>query len=161
MLLFIDTGNNGNTTMSLFQYISCYCLSICRFKRLLNWSISIHLMLLFICLPAIVGKVTSFISIHLMLLFIRMLYRLPSCLLDFNTSHVTVYLHGCLYFSSFCISIHLMLLFIPVPIHPLLHLPGISIHLMLLFINDICCLFTYTRKISIHLMLLFIHSRPL
>ena len=64
--MFIDAGSIA------FQYISCYCLSLRETSADRKEHISIHLMLLFISL---VGS--------RMILF-----------LNFNTSHVTVYLDG-------------------------------------------------------------------
>ena len=119
---------------SIFQYISCYCLSILVLFHSENEFISIHLMLLFIKLVVrIIGlsvhfntshvtvyriTVTQFkanlcISIHLMLLFIGLGLTFTDSSLNFNTSHVTVYLivrDTALFKIS--ISIHLMLLFI-------------------------------------------------
>ena len=75
--------------------------------------ISIHLMLRFILFHLLKLERGSLISIHLMLRFIRKCSRLILRKCNFNTSHVTVYLH---IISSFvfvyCISIHLMLRFI-------------------------------------------------
>ena len=80
------------STINLFQYISCYCLSL----RLCFCSF-------FLC-----------ISIHLMLLFIVVsiaLYFLG--IWNFNTSHVTVYHYSdAISWNKSDISIHLMLLFI-------------------------------------------------
>ena len=118
----------------IFQYISCYCLSLNTSSVLIPFLISIHLMLLFIIEP-----------------LLRM------CMyMYFNTSHVTVYhypgffcsaLRKFQYISCYClsiritipfystkISIHLMLLFILVLQKPLYQICIISIHLMLLFI---------------------------
>ena len=55
----------------IFQYISCYCLSLNTSSVLIPFLISIHLMLLFILLPVCSLLCMSRISIHLMLLFIR------------------------------------------------------------------------------------------
>ena len=113
MLLFIYFNSEHSSIHTIFQYISCYCLSF-----LTNYT---HFI---IC-----------ISIHLMLLFIGSLYSSILFLLtDFNTSHVTVYqseedempaVYSFQYISCYClsrsiqcsrssatISIHLMLLFI-------------------------------------------------
>ena len=97
---------------TLFQYISCYCLSIWTQQRHLLLHISIHLMLLFIQAPIVMhclsknfntSHVTVYhsvavepllntkISIHLMLLFIDVVYQSSVISPHFNTSHVTVY----------------------------------------------------------------------
>ena len=93
-------------------------------------------MLLFIQLPSTLSDSSSVISIHLMLLFIFKGASKSAGSANFNTSHVTVYLLQCVYSgykvqnfntshvtvyrytrssptSSNLISIHLMLLFIP------------------------------------------------
>ena len=99
----------------IFQYISCYCLSKCVSCDRHFLLISIHLMLLFINHSGVlVVLVIAFQYISC--------YCLSSCLsssfmsvCNFNTSHVTVYLHRPDIRKSVCIiSIHLMLLFIHV-----------------------------------------------
>ena len=139
MLLFISKSTRPVLQRGIFQYISCYCLSVflmfllaihphfntshvtvyqwtsyitCSAKR-----ISIHLMLLFIVFPALFHQFYQDISIHLMLLFI-----------DKKTSNRWV---------SLGISIHLMLLFINSVVHRNLQAIKISIHLMLLFISPL------------------------
>ena len=77
-----------------FQYISCYCLSQKLCKAYCNKAISIHLMLLFICVSYYTCNIINMISIHLMLLFITYCCLPP--------------------YLSTTISIHLMLLFIEV-----------------------------------------------
>ena len=91
MLLFID-GVCGYAMFELiFQYISCYCLS----------------------LPAPDSLDYCIISIHLMLLFIEIVIDKQQMDIHFNTSHVTVYhIFFCWCRCSYSISIHLMLLFI-------------------------------------------------
>ena len=101
---------------SIFQYISCYCLSILVLFHSENEFISIHLMLLFIKQKHRTGRRKHGISIHLMLLFIDQYptkfafffqFQYISCyclskmeqtarciLFHFNTSHVTVYHHA-------------------------------------------------------------------
>ena len=70
MLLFIRSSLKWLSVRSLFQYISCYCLSHrCLIPQILC-SISIHLMLLFIWEKSCESVAFSHISIHLMLLFI-------------------------------------------------------------------------------------------
>ena len=75
----------------------------------------------------------------------------------FNTSHVTLYLLR-MNFPELrkCVSIHLMLLFIPIVPLPLLFFLLVSIHLMLLFILWIQKTSVLYTQVSIHLMLLFI-----
>ena len=86
---------SADHTTLLFQYISCYCLSLCPFYRQTDCVISIHLMLLFI--------------LGFLIAFVRDKY--------FNTSHVTVYLFLLHRLShTISISIHLMLLFIDAPL---------------------------------------------
>ncbi len=92
MLLFINGKKRIVNRKVLFQYISCYCLSITGQNI----------------------RMCNEISIHLMLLFIPI--RIPSFLIstsDFNTSHVTVYpITGFLdginiefqYISCYCLS---------------------------------------------------------
>ena len=60
-----------------FQYISCYCLSLCKETIRRRNLISIHLMLLFIQYHLTTSSADIHISIHLMLLFItgEMLFR--------------------------------------------------------------------------------------
>ena len=85
-------AHGGYNAACLFQYISCYCLSLLVDSLPCPDHISIHLMLLFILLPVCSLLCMSRISIHLMLLFIefgRFLNKLSD---HFNTSHVTVYL---------------------------------------------------------------------
>ena len=92
MLLFIYFNSEHSSIHTIFQYISCYCLSF-----LTNYT---HFI---IC-----------ISIHLMLLFIGSLYSSILFLLtDFNTSHVTVYqseedempaVYSFQYISCYCLS---------------------------------------------------------
>ena len=62
-------------------------------RRTANSVISIHLMLLFIRNSNPSHRNNTRISIHLMLLFIETYMALRSCLINFNTSHVTVYLY--------------------------------------------------------------------
>ena len=91
MLLFIKALIEKGWVSMIFQYISCYCLSV----RCAD------------------GCYFVFISIHLMLLFIQKQHRDILIRKDFNTSHVTVYPpQSRSSFNVFNISIHLMLLFI-------------------------------------------------
>ena len=137
-------------------------------------------MLLFIGLPHFIFFYNE-VSIHLMLLFIFLPeFLLWSCLLSFNTSHVTLYLY-----QSFClgelwtffVSIHLMLLFIVFSLLKILHIKqfqyiscySLSISVILpeemdkRFNTSHVTLYLltltkwiYAAKVSIHLMLLFI-----
>ena len=156
MLLFIRSKHVKAFTVWLFQYISCYSLSILHKAWISSVCVSIHLMLLFIPVcrtPVICHRI---VSIHLMLLFIRTgivyIYRINS----FNTSHVTLYLvdEGIVYpLSRFqyisCYSLSMFLvchshyehcfntshvtLYLAVKVHNLCWFM-VSIHLMLLFI---------------------------
>ena len=116
MLLFIHMLCYFRQIFIAFQYISCYCLSrlLCRLHT--GCRISIHLMLLFILAYPCADSHHCGISIHLMLLFIRVgffqilsiiKFQYISCYclslsstlvdrmcMDFNTSHVTVYLYS-------------------------------------------------------------------
>ena len=76
-------------------------------------AISIHLMLLFISAKVYRCHLAPAISIHLMLLFIYAYFQGKPRIVNFNTSHVTVY---------------------PGRTQNVRHLNEISIHLMLLFI---------------------------
>ena len=69
MLLFIVSHYHNRPMPFSFQYISCYCLSLCPYSYCIRIGISIHLMLLFIWIRT----------------------GLQQYLPDFNTSHVTVY----------------------------------------------------------------------
>ena len=113
MLLFIKKVCLRITMIFNFNTSHVTVYHICRFKRLLNLSISIHLMLLFIVEQLAAGQtiiIFQYISCYCLSL-ISGLFQIIH--LYFNTSHVTVY-HPkdtntlCL----FLISIHLMLLFI-------------------------------------------------
>ena len=164
---------------SIFQYISCYCLSILVLFHSENEFISIHLMLLFIKQKHRTGRRKHGISIHLMLLFILSpMPLLQSPALHFNTSHVTVYLTGSspkesifLNFNTshvtvyripyrhterlFQISIHLMLLFIKLVVRII----GLSVHFNTSHVTVYRITVTQFKAnlcISIHLMLLFI-----
>ena len=96
-----------------FQYISCYCLSLCKETIRRRNLISIHLMLLFIGINSTFETKKSYISIHLMLLFIEYYDSNGDINKNFNTSHVTVYrIRTVWVWKHNGISIHLMLLFI-------------------------------------------------
>ena len=71
MLRFIQSYKDTGISVWLFQYIPCYGLSVAAI---------IH------------GNAKNNISIHPMLRFIRMLCAILLDLMNFNTSHVTVYL---------------------------------------------------------------------
>ena len=113
MLLFICCRHRTVWIIALFQYISCYCLSVYQSINCINdcyfntshvtvyqiplyclsqhQPISIHLMLLFIMSSKFPVITPTVISIHLMLLFIHVTKLLLHPKLHFNTSHVTVY----------------------------------------------------------------------
>ena len=114
MLLFILAWEEMSKFINAFQYISCYCLSICsatsgRSSSHFNTShVTVYLCTLWFLM------IHYLISIHLMLLFIQFVYGITvgtalfqyiSCYClsftyrkqrlkswNFNTSHVTVYL---------------------------------------------------------------------
>ncbi len=129
-------------------YFRCYFYPV--------FSVSIHLMLLFInrfCKKTGSGK---WVSIHLMLLFIVQERMGHSSIKSFNTSHVVVYRRRLNCGRCSCIvSIHLMLLFISIHIPSSLQSTFVSIHLMLLFIGAEK-VSQVSKLVSIHLMLLFI-----
>ena len=142
-----------------FQYISCYCLSC---PKIVGDNVDLSFQYISCyCLSSVIqvdrfhASSFQYISCYC-LSYLRHVYSHLS--LNFNTSHVTVYLYlhilltrplvfqyiscYCLSISGFLnaismiISIHLMLLFISrPPFIPAQH-HRISIHLMLLFIND-------------------------
>ena len=135
MLLFIISFQDEPFAIPLFQYISCYCLSITKAEITTLFYISIHLMLLFIG-----GKMDlwleilefQYISCYCLSIpiflkpFWQFLFQYISCYClsasslscmsitsHFNTSHVTVYpVHSLPEDWEKSISIHLMLLFI-------------------------------------------------
>ena len=136
MLLFIRKEQEGVPFYTIFQYISCYCLSHhpSRCSRMYN-----HFN-------------TSHVTVYLFGTILA-----PFYLHYFNTSHVTVYPISIRYSRNFSfISIHLMLLFI---------IFSISLRSVRLQFQYISC-YCLSRKcgvcdsldfpISIHLMLLFI-----
>ena len=97
----------------LFQYISCYSLSV-QGAAEMPWLISFNTSHVTLYLrQASYIQSSVLVSIHLMLLFIEFMrdnYLTPSC---FNTSHVTLYqLQATDCRCILDVSIHLMLLFI-------------------------------------------------
>ena len=137
MLRFILYTIRLSKELTRFQYISCYGLSECGLSGLRIKGISIHLMLRFIGKEVTVENLDS----------------------HFNTSHVTVYLHGTESVGcTFRISIHLMLRFISSTSSSFLSTKTISIHLMLRFISNGFSRHSQQMSISIHLMLRFIAS---
>ena len=92
MLLFIIFWRVNISILILFQYISCYCLSIRAVHNILITEISIHLMLLFII------NTDSFVTVYRKFQYISCYclsledYVLEIKKHNFNTSHVTVYL---------------------------------------------------------------------
>ena len=156
MLLFIPCNNIRYCYGCIFQYISCYCLSI--WDRLTEKDKE--------------NFNTSHVTVYLYSLFIAFLY---SSFQYISCYCLSLSISG--YVPLGLISIHLMLLFICSVYRVVLHNLSISIHLMLLFIisswngQTILNVFQYiscyclsnrqnkrikTGLISIHLMLLFI-----
>ena len=91
MLLFIGICFLLPIVPTLFQYISCYCLSFrlsCIVLAILSFQ---YISCYCLSYPAHLLLCTLFISIHLMLLFIVKSPTDLIKLLYFNTSHVTVY----------------------------------------------------------------------
>ena len=116
MLLFIIFIRAFRFQEVKFQYISCYCLSTSSAYRIIFFTISIHLMLLFISLSGCGFGSGIFISIHLMLLFIIFFFR----------GHGKVCIFQ--YISCYCLS----------SCNPrIIRFCSISIHLMLLFIDNV------------------------
>ena len=92
MLLFICGAKGKGKTITMFQYISCYSLSLRTMKKELQAE----------------GFNTSHVTLYLLLYS-----SLNRFLQRFNTSHVTLYLYLTFKFPPFLrVSIHLMLLFI-------------------------------------------------
>ena len=141
-------------------------------------TVSIHLMLLFICFTFAESRITRVVSIHLMLLFIEFNcrkyadtdeFQYISCYSlsviqdfvkklngSFNTSHVTLYLSGSRKSTAEVqVSIHLMLLFIKswILIPTCAHRFNTS-HVTLYLLPQFSPITKF--KVSIHLMLLFI-----
>ena len=115
MLLFIiPTGRNWSTAI-LFQYISCYCLSFGLIPYL--FFIDLFQYISCYCLSLLLVSILRqpwYISIHLMLLFICLHFHTKNNLWNFNTSHVTVYPYSTFfmkctiifqYISCYCLSI--------------------------------------------------------
>ena len=160
MLRFINATPQAVTTLWSFQYIPCYGLS--------NWPE--HSCWLYK------------ISIHPMLRFIFHIPRTTIPILDFNTSHVTVYrISGCYLYGCWTISIHPMLRFIgkilvmygrnnTISIHPMLRFISITStarissdsnfntsHVTVYHLYEIAVIFA--TSISIHPMLRFIGNQ--
>ena len=76
---------------TMFQYISCYSLSMNANGDATAKNVSIHLMLLFIVLRILPRHFLLRVSIHLMLLFIMTPEYTAAHNDGFNTSHVTLY----------------------------------------------------------------------
>ena len=77
---------------SKFQYISCCYLSNQNLCPCRTYHVSIHLMLLFIFISAVINPSLKKVSIHLMLLFISWCVRFwVRRTTSFNTSHVVIY----------------------------------------------------------------------
>ena len=135
MLLFINNETAQVAQEILFQYISCYCLSVIRI--------------------AIAGADGYFNTSHVT---VYRRYREPASniVTDFNTSHVTVYhIRSIVCTTLYHISIHLMLLFI---ISACIY-SSLQIHFNTSHVTVYPKRKTgqpYRADISIHLMLLFI-----
>ena len=97
----------------IFQYISCYCLSLNTSSVLIPFLISIHLMLLFIIEPLLRMCMYMYFNTSHVTVYLRnnMCSRIKNS--DFNTSHVTVYhedldgtiaLYQFQYISCYCLS---------------------------------------------------------
>ena len=137
MLLFIWEAFLTVRKKGTFQYISCYCLSSSH-AMMEQTSLQFQYISCYcLSISGAVNSATFTVSIHLMLLFIMMQQQVPQQMQSFNTSHVTVYLRQISVTASrTCVSIHLMLLFISFvpPTFPCSS--PVSIHLMLLFIKS-------------------------
>ena len=100
-------------TLWTFQYISCYSLSNGKKNSRNGQQVSIHLMLLFISIPAVSPAWPRSFNTSHVTLYLRHDSFIVQKFIRFNTSHVTLYLGK--YAFSQCpnlVSIHLMLLFI-------------------------------------------------
>ena len=140
MLLFIRMAAVGGERSIVFQYISCYCLSVSGFDSF----ISAHLF--------------QYISCYCLSGLSLGLFNDQA---DFNTSHVTVY--PCCTSEKSLVQLHFNTSHVTVylPVLPTeISTPQISIHLMLLFIQLPSTLSDSSSVISIHLMLLFIWLIP-
>ena len=101
---------------AIFQYISCYCLSVLLIIWLSNCIISIHLMLLFIRRWTTWTMNRKIISIHLMLLFIDgdqrdeskgQAFQYISCYCLSQAVQLLMQLQdGFQYISCYCLSIY-------------------------------------------------------
>ena len=179
MLLFIYTSGNNADDGTLFQYISCYCLSKTTCTESRYTFISIHLMLLFIGMAskAIHPFRTYFNTSHVTVYRIRCMCQ--NGVLNFNTSHVTVYplaepadasVAKFQYISCYCLSFSEV---IPGPStndfntsHVTVYQDSVPVGCFQIFrfqyISCYCLSIQrlekeeVVRKISIHLMLLFI-----
>ena len=141
MLLFIKHCKNYKSKNHMFQYISCYSLSMCcvygvvdpcRFNtshvtlylfqtvpRSPVSPVSIHLMLLFIAASATEMLISPSVSIHLMLLFIR--NQTAHAQMQKGFQYISCYslsMYPSVSKTSTPVSIRLMLLFIPMVHHP-------------------------------------------
>ena len=98
---------------NIFQYISCYCLSVSgvSFSSLFSNFNTSQVTVYRFFLHASVWL--SVISIHLMLLFIQLSHMIANRTTNFNTSHVTVYRYTLVkgrnrfafqYISCYCLS---------------------------------------------------------
>ena len=135
MLLFISDGYWKIRMTYEFQYISCYSLSERSFRPGKCYHVSIHLMLLFIIKASnefVKMAKFQYISCYSLSTFWTYMNTLEQ---RFNTSHVTLYRRDVGTWTwGWCVSIHLMLLFIGKELGYGSSGMWVSIHLMLLFI---------------------------
>ena len=113
MLLFIRNNSYYPMYEPWFQYISCYSLSERSFRPGKCYHVSIHLMLLFIIKASnefVKMAKFQYISCYSLSTFWTYMNTLEQ---RFNTSHVTLYRRDVGTWTwGWCVSIHLMLLFI-------------------------------------------------
>ena len=116
MLLFIRNNSYYPMYEPWFQYISCYSLSERSFRPGKCYHVSIHLMLLFIIKASnefVKMAKFQYISCYSLSTFWTYMNTLEQ---RFNTSHVTLYRRDVGTWTwGWCVSIHLMLLFIAQP----------------------------------------------
>ena len=146
-------------TLWTFQYISCYSLSNGKKNSRNGQQVSIHLMLLFISIPAVSPAWPRSFNTSHVTLYLRHDSFIVQKFIRFNTSHVTLYLVGPTYISGSCACFNTS----HVTLYPISSFgqsivssrfntshvtlyPGASILLM------------FGISVSIHLMLLFIGS---
>ena len=158
MLLFISDGYWKIRMTYEFQYISCYSLSERSFRPGKCYHVSIHLMLLFIIKASnefVKMAKFQYISCYSLSTFWTYMNTLEQ---RFNTSHVTLYRRDVGTWTwGWCVSIHLMLLFISQRMNRIIrYLSFNTSHVTLYHWRGFKRL--YRWEVSIHLMLLFIVS---